>query len=199
MLVCVDAVHALGVEPDAVLGCDFLVGCHKWLFGPAAPAWSGAGATLGRGHRHRPAFNGAAIGAWIRAAATPAPARPCSSRAASTPTSTAGPWPRRSGSTWTWASGRSPTAPTPWPPASRTAWPRSRRSGWSPPRPGPVGRDRLPEVGAHNPGEVVADLRRQGILASVTPYAQPYLRLGPSIVTSEEDVDAAVAAVPALA
>jgi selenocysteine lyase/cysteine desulfurase len=45
----------------------------------------------------------------------------------------------------------------------------------------------------------VADLRRQGILASATPYAEPYLRLGPSIVTSEEDVDAAVAAIRGLA
>jgi hypothetical protein len=44
----------------------------------------------------------------------------------------------------------------------------------------------------------MAALRRQGILASVTPYAAPYLRLGPGIVTSEEDVGAAVAAVRAL-
>lgn len=37
MLLCVDAVHALGVEPIQVheLGVDFLVaGTHKWLFGP---------------------------------------------------------------------------------------------------------------------------------------------------------------------
>jgi selenocysteine lyase/cysteine desulfurase len=37
ILVCVDAVHALGVEDFDVeaLGCDFLAaGCHKWLFGP---------------------------------------------------------------------------------------------------------------------------------------------------------------------
>jgi selenocysteine lyase/cysteine desulfurase len=45
----------------------------------------------------------------------------------------------------------------------------------------------------------VAALRRHGILASVTPYADPYLRLGPSIVTSEEDVDAVVGALRALA
>jgi acetylornithine/succinyldiaminopimelate/putrescine aminotransferase len=44
----------------------------------------------------------------------------------------------------------------------------------------------------------MAALRRQGILVSVTPYTRPYLRLGPSIVTSEEDVDAAVGAVRAL-
>ncbi|MBZ4322753.1 aminotransferase class V-fold PLP-dependent enzyme [Streptomyces huiliensis] len=37
ILVCVDAVHALGVEDFTIgeLGCDFLAaGCHKWLFGP---------------------------------------------------------------------------------------------------------------------------------------------------------------------
>jgi isopenicillin-N epimerase len=36
-LLCVDGVHALGVEDVTLpeLGCDFLVaGCHKWLFGP---------------------------------------------------------------------------------------------------------------------------------------------------------------------
>ncbi|MDA3643111.1 aminotransferase class V-fold PLP-dependent enzyme [Saccharopolyspora indica] len=37
VVVCVDAVHGLGVEDFEVadLGCDFFVaGCHKWLFGP---------------------------------------------------------------------------------------------------------------------------------------------------------------------
>jgi len=37
VLLCVDGVHAFGVEKETVgeLGCDFLVaGCHKWLFGP---------------------------------------------------------------------------------------------------------------------------------------------------------------------
>ncbi|MEV7952904.1 aminotransferase class V-fold PLP-dependent enzyme [Streptomyces sp. NPDC088141] len=37
IVLCVDAVHALGVEDFDVtaLGCDFFVaGCHKWLFGP---------------------------------------------------------------------------------------------------------------------------------------------------------------------
>ena len=55
------------------------------------------------------------------------------------------------------------------------------------------------ELDGGDPGETMAALRRQGILASVTPYAEPYLRLGPSIVTSEDDVDAAVAAIRALA
>ncbi|MEV6647768.1 aminotransferase class V-fold PLP-dependent enzyme [Amycolatopsis sp. NPDC051371] len=37
IVVCVDAVHAVGVEDFSIseLGCDFLVsGAHKWLFGP---------------------------------------------------------------------------------------------------------------------------------------------------------------------
>jgi selenocysteine lyase/cysteine desulfurase len=55
------------------------------------------------------------------------------------------------------------------------------------------------DVGDRRPGEVADALRRQGILASVTPYASPHLRLGPSIVTSEADVDAAVRAIHALA
>jgi selenocysteine lyase/cysteine desulfurase len=54
------------------------------------------------------------------------------------------------------------------------------------------------DVGDRRPDEAAAALRRQGILASVTPYANPHLRLGPSIVTSEADVDAAVRAVHAL-
>ncbi|MFE4514474.1 aminotransferase class V-fold PLP-dependent enzyme [Kitasatospora sp. NPDC056783] len=37
IIVCVDAVHAMGVEDFEVadLACDFFVaGCHKWMFGP---------------------------------------------------------------------------------------------------------------------------------------------------------------------
>ncbi|MFC3995234.1 aminotransferase class V-fold PLP-dependent enzyme [Nocardiopsis sediminis] len=46
IILCIDAVHALGVEDFEVeeLGCDFLVaGCHKWLFGPRGTGivWGG--------------------------------------------------------------------------------------------------------------------------------------------------------------
>jgi isopenicillin-N epimerase len=48
-LLCVDGVHALGVEDFTVgsLGVDFLVaGCHKWLFGPRGTGlvWGDPGA-----------------------------------------------------------------------------------------------------------------------------------------------------------
>jgi selenocysteine lyase/cysteine desulfurase len=72
-LLCVDAVHGLGVEAvgPADLGCDFFVaGCHKWLFGPrgtgvvwgSPAAWPSAIATI-------PSFDISAYGGWSPAAA----------------------------------------------------------------------------------------------------------------------------------
>ena len=48
------------------------------------------------------------------------------------------------------------------------------------------------------PGNGVYELRQQGVVASATPYQRSYLRLGPSIVTTPEQVDAAVEAVAGL-
>jgi selenocysteine lyase/cysteine desulfurase len=204
VLVCVDAVHALGVEPDAVprLGCDFLVaGCHKWLFGPRGTglvwgrrdAWAEATGTI-------PAFNGAAIGAWIEGR------RPAGPRAALFEPGGFHAYEHR----WALAEafrfhldlGRRQVADRTHALATRlkdglAAIPAVRLV--TPRDPELSAGIVCLEAGTGNPGEVAAELRRQGILASVTPYAEPYLRLGPSVVTSEDDVDAAVAAVRALA
>jgi selenocysteine lyase/cysteine desulfurase len=48
------------------------------------------------------------------------------------------------------------------------------------------------------PGNAVRSLREQGVVASATPYRTSYTRLGPSIVTDPDEVDAAVAAVSSL-
>ena len=48
------------------------------------------------------------------------------------------------------------------------------------------------------PANAVLELRDRGVVASATPYQRSYLRLGPSIVTSPEEVDAAVDAVSQL-
>ena len=67
-LLCVDGVHGLGVEDVTVteLGCDFLVaGTHKWLFGPRgtgivwgrADAWSAVEGVI-------PAFEPGSFGEW---------------------------------------------------------------------------------------------------------------------------------------
>jgi selenocysteine lyase/cysteine desulfurase len=72
ILLCVDGVHALGVEPESpvALGADvFVAGCHKWLFGPrgtgivwAAPhAWERIAPTI-------PSFDGRAYFAWLEGA-----------------------------------------------------------------------------------------------------------------------------------
>ncbi len=48
------------------------------------------------------------------------------------------------------------------------------------------------------PANAVLSLREQGVVASATPYRVSYLRLGPSIATSPEQVDAALDAVGTL-
>ena len=54
------------------------------------------------------------------------------------------------------------------------------------------------EVDGFSPPEVVERLAARRIVASVTPYARSYVRLGPGIVNSEADVDAPVSALPAI-
>lgn len=56
-------------------------------------------------------------------------------------------------------------------------------------------------IDGKTPDQVVSGLRARNIIASVTPpfYEVPYARLAPSLITLEEDVDRAVAAVAALA
>jgi selenocysteine lyase/cysteine desulfurase len=212
VLVCVDAVHALGVEPaDARdLDCDFLVaGCHKWLFGPR-----GTGLVWGRDAGWEevtgtvPSFDRRAIGAWIGGRSPGG----SGSRSASLPGAALFEpggfhafehrWALAEAFRFHLELGKAAVAARTLQLATRlkaalAAIPRVR-----------LVTPRAPElsagivcldVGDRRPDEVAAALRRQGILASVTPYADPHLRLGPSIVTSEADVDAAVRAIHGLA
>ncbi|WP_372440381.1 hypothetical protein, partial [Actinokineospora baliensis] len=50
------------------------------------------------------------------------------------------------------------------------------------------------DVDTVQPQAVVAALAAKGVSASVTPYNERHVRVGPSIVTSDEDVDALLAA-----
>jgi selenocysteine lyase/cysteine desulfurase len=203
VLVCVDAVHALGVEPDAVasLGCDFLVaGCHKWLFGPRGTglvwgrrdAWAEVTGTV-------PSFDGRAIGAWITGRSPGGPRsalfEPGGFHAFEHR------WALAEAFRFHMGLGEQAVADRTRALAGRlkdglAAIPAVRLL--TPRDPELSAGIVCLEVTGQSPGEAMAALRRQGILASVTPYAEPYLRLGPSIVTSEDDVDAAVAAVRAL-
>ena len=75
VLLCADGVHAFGVEETSPveLGCDlFATGCHKWLFGPR-----GTGLLWGRSAAWRrleptiPSFDGRAYVAWMNGDTAP--------------------------------------------------------------------------------------------------------------------------------
>ena len=75
VLLCADGVHAFGVEETSPveLGCDlFATGCHKWLFGPR-----GTGLLWGRAAAWRrleptiPTFDGRAYTAWMNGETAP--------------------------------------------------------------------------------------------------------------------------------
>jgi isopenicillin-N epimerase len=196
VLVCVDGVHGFGIEDATVtdLGCDFLVsGCHKWLFGPR-----GTGLVWGR------------RAAWAAATAT----IPTFSSSPSGPTP---PGPAMTPGGFHSFEHR-------W--ALTDAFELHQRIGKrriadrthtlaAQLKDGLAG---MPHVTLHTPRdprlsagivcfevdgiqpfETVQHLQAEKIAASVTPYATPYARLGPSIVTAPEDVDAALSAIRAIA
>ncbi|MGH2732603.1 MAG: aminotransferase class V-fold PLP-dependent enzyme [Actinomycetota bacterium] len=202
VLLCVDGVHGVGVEAVGVdeLGCDFLVsGCHKWLFGPRGTgfiwgkrqAWPAVVATI-------PTFDGRSYGAWIRGA------RP--SEALSGAAMTPGGY-HSFEHRWALAEafglhlqiGKARVA-------ERThALSRQLKEGLADMSHitliTPVA-DHLSagivcfEVKGMAAEEAVSRLlRAHRVVATVTPYATRYVRFGPSILNSEEEVKRALRAV----
>lgn len=113
LVLCVDAVHALGVEDFDVteLGCDFFVaGCHKWLFGPRGTGvvWGSDRGGLAS-HPSPPPSTSRCSGPGTSAAPPTVRPRPlgCAHPAASPPTNTDGPYTKRFGSNWLWDPARS--------------------------------------------------------------------------------------------
>jgi selenocysteine lyase/cysteine desulfurase len=185
---CVDGVHGFGaVDVDVPeLGCDFLaVGTHKWLFGPR-----GTGILWGRSWGPLteliPTFSGFENGARL----SPGGYHDFEHR-----------WALSEAFAFHQRIGRAAVV-------ERTVGQATRL------KEGLAAADNLrvitpadPEVSAGivcievpgvMPGNSVVALRQQGIVASATPYKTSYLRLGPSIVTTPEQVDAAVEAVTGL-
>ena len=205
-LLCVDAVHGFGVEPEALpdLGCDFLVsGCHKWLFGPrgtgivwgSSEAWPEVRPTI-------PSFTDAeSFGRWLGGG----DAGPPTTASAFTPGGYHAfehRWALAEAFAFRQEIGRERAA-------ERTHALTTRLKEGLGGIAGITVRTPLDEqlsaglVCCDVPGdageEVVPRLREEhGVVASLTPYASRYLRFGPSIVNSEDDVDRAVAAVSAL-
>jgi len=206
ILLAVDGVHGFGVEDVAVadLGCDvFISGCHKWLFGPrgtgivwARPeAWSETTATI-------PTFDGNSYVAWLEDR-EPVDLPPGPRMTPGGFHSFEHRWALADAFELQRRIGRRRIA-------ERTrGFARSLKDGLAEiagVRVITPAADELSagivcfEIEAMPAREAVDALRaRHGIVASVTPYADEYIRLGPSIANGPEDVDAALRAVRALA
>jgi selenocysteine lyase/cysteine desulfurase len=207
ILLVVDGVHGFGVEDasPASLGVDvFVSGCHKWLFGPrgtglvwATPeAWDRLAPTI-------PTFDGSAYAAWLEG-------RP--------PTDTP---PGRLNTPGgfhafehRWAlpdafalhddlGGRAAVARATHALAARLKKGLAAIEGVQVKTPASEELSSglvCAEIAGMRPEEIVDRLREEHrVIASVTPYATSYLRFGPSIANTEEDVDRTVAAVAAIA
>ena len=194
VLLCVDGVHGLGIEPaePAELACDFLAaGTHKWLFGPRGTgllwarrsAWSAVGATI-------PSFDRRA-GRGFGGAMTPGGYHSFEHR-----------WALGEAFRFHLAIGKQRVA-------DRTrAQATQLKEGLRPMRHVRLATPMSEELSAgivcfevegYGPGEVVGRLADAKVMASVTPYDNPLVRLGPSIVTTPAQVDQALRAVRALA
>jgi selenocysteine lyase/cysteine desulfurase len=189
-LLAVDGVHGLGAEADGVreLGCDYLVaGTHKWLAGPRGTGliWAGDGAAA---RATIPSFD---AGAGFAARMTPGGYHSFEHR-----------WAVAAAFAFHRQIGKARVA------ARVHALAQRLKDGLAP----------LPHVTLVTPrgarlsaGIVCLDVRdrtadgvverlfaQHRVVASVTPYATRYVRLGPGLYSSTEDVDAALSALRAL-
>jgi isopenicillin-N epimerase len=207
MILCVDGVHGLGVEPDGVadLGCDFLVaGTHKWLWGPRGTGivW-GSSRGWDRARAIIPTFDGRSYQAWLQG--VPPSETGLTPAAAMTPGgyhSFEHRWALSQAFDWHMEIGKQEVADRSYTLALRLKEGLAALSNVTVRTPmtetlssGIVCFD----VAGRDPGQVVNALRADhNIIASVTPYSVRHVRMGTSIVNSEEDVDAAIAAVGSL-
>ena len=204
VLVCVDGVHGFGARAETVrdLGCDaFVSGCHKWLYGPR-----GTGVLWANGRVRElmrptiPSFDGSSYGAWVAGGAP--------SGIPDGPTLTPGGfhsfehrWALPEAFAFHQGIGRERVEARIRGLAQRLKGQLAQMPGVrlrTPQSPGLSAGLVCFEVAGRDPSEVVARLASRRIVASVTPYATRYVRLGPGIVNTPEHVDAAVRALEAL-
>jgi selenocysteine lyase/cysteine desulfurase len=204
VLVCVDGVHGFGAraETAAALGCDaFVSGCHKWLYGPRGTGVLWANERARQLMRPTiPSFDGSSYGAWV-AGGIPG-------GVPDGPTLTPGGfqsfehrWALPEAFAFHRSIGRERVEDRIRGLASRLKAALVEVKGVrlrTPQSPGLSAGLVCFEVAGRDPAEVVSRLASRGIVASVTPYAARYVRLGPGIVNTPEHVDAAVRAIAAL-
>ncbi|MDP4507720.1 aminotransferase class V-fold PLP-dependent enzyme [Nonomuraea turcica] len=200
-LLCVDGVHGFGAMADGVadLGCDFLAsGTHKWLFGPRGTgivwgrAWDAVAPII-------PSFSQAAFDAWqgggSPGASTAELVTPGGYKAFEHR------WAMPQAFAFMTSIGKERVQ-------RRTQELATRLKAGL--RELPYVRLATPEspelsaglvccsINGMQPLEAVNRLHAQKVIASVTPYNEPLLRFGASIVTTPEQVDQAIKAVQGL-
>jgi isopenicillin-N epimerase len=191
-LLCVDGVHALGVEDVNLpgLGCDFFVaGCHKWLFGPR-----GTGLIWGRPDawpavRHTiPSFS---FDGTPGSLMTPGGFHSFEHR-----------WALAEAFQLHLAIGKPRVA------ARIHDLNAQFKEGlaamphvtlYTPPDPSVSAGLVCFDVDRLRPGAVVERLDRQRIIATVTPYQTSYARVAPGLLNSPEEVETALNAIRGLA
>jgi isopenicillin-N epimerase len=192
ILLCVDGVHGFGIENVRLpaLGCDFFAaGCHKWLFGPR-----GTGIVWGRASAWRhvthtiPSFTESGTPG---AAMTPGGFHSFEHRWA---LAEAFRFHRRIGKDRVAARTHALNA------RFKSGLARMRHVKLHTPRSGSLSAGLVCfEVAGFSPEEVVDRLLARGIVATVTPYAQSYARVAPSILNTPAEIDRSLFALRALA
>jgi len=205
IILCVDGVHALGVEDFRLsdVDCDFLIaGTHKWMFGPRGTglvwghprAWPLAQAII-------PTFDTDAYDMWMRVI----PPRPLPTAVSMTPGgfhSFEHRWALDQAFHFHQALGKSRVT------RRIQDLNDQLKQGLAAMRritlQTPLSHDLSAgivcfEVAGMSPDQVVAELRRKGIVASVTPYATQYARVAPGLLNSEAEIETLLKEIRSLA
>jgi selenocysteine lyase/cysteine desulfurase len=205
VLVCVDGVHGFGCEATSVreLRCDaFASGCHKWLYGPRGTGVLWANRRVRELMRPTiPSFDdGASYGAWLSgtspagiadgARLTPGGFHSFEHR-----------WALPQAFRFHEAIGRARVDARVRALVQRL---QTQLSDIDKVRLRTPSSDAVSaglvcfEIGGLDPAVVVQRLAARRIVASVTPYAQRYVRLGPGIVNTPAEIDTAIRAIRTL-
>lgn len=195
VIFCVDGVHALGVEDFRLseVGCDFLIaGTHKWLFGPRGTglvwghprAWPIANAII-------PTFDSEAYDIWMKVI----PPRPLPPSVYMTPGgfhSFEHRWALDQAFIFHQSLGKSRVT-------KRIHELNDQLKEGLKTMPHvtlhtPLSRELSAgivcfEIAGFSPDQVVAELRRRSIVASVTPYATQYARVAPGLLNTPEEIE----------
>lgn len=195
VIFCVDGVHALGVEDFRLseVGCDFLVaGTHKWMFGPRGTglvwghprAWPIAKAII-------PTFDSDAYDMWMKVV----PPRPLPASVYMTPGgfhSFEHRWALDQAFLFHQRLGKSRVTQRIYELNQQLKQGLARMPGIT--LHTPMSQDLSAgivcfEVAGISPAQVVAELRRRSIVASVTPYATQYARVAPGLLNSSDEIE----------